>query len=144
MDWIWTATILRHWTVAEASYSHRHWTRASHLKFKKLRMLLVAGKYQLPLLGFRKWNWILFVLLIKDCRRRNTIFSGYFGAINFCLAEAGKRWGKMILEILEAEITYHCKRTGVENPLNKRCEITLWKYHADRVNATEINCIENY
>lgn len=29
----------------------------------------------------------------------------------------------MILEILEAEITYRSKRTGVENPLNKRCEI---------------------
>lgn len=32
--------------------------------------------------------------------------------------------GKMILEVLEAEITYYNKRIGVENPLNKQCEIT--------------------
>lgn len=118
-------TILRYWTVTEASYSHRHGAHASHLKFKKLRMLLVVGKYQLLLPGFRKWNWILFVLLIKDFRTGNTIFSGYFGAINFCL-DAGKkkRWGKIILEILEAKITHRSKRIGVENALNKQCEIT--------------------
>lgn len=62
---------------------------------------------------------------MKDFRTQNTIFSGYFGAINFCLGGLGGRdGGKMILEVLEAEITYYNKRIGVENPLNKQCEIT--------------------
>jgi len=45
-------------------------------------------------------------------------------ATNFCFG-GKKEMGKMILEILEAEITYHCQRTGAESPLNKQREITL-------------------
>lgn len=87
-------TILRYWTVTEASYSHRHRIHASHLKFKKLRMLLVVGKYPLLLLGFRKWNWILFVLLIKDLEQEILFLVVILVlTINFCL-DGGKkkRW----------------------------------------------------
>lgn len=73
-------------------------------------MLLVLGKYQLPLLGFRKWNWIFSVLLIQYFRTQNTTFSGYFGANYQLLPWWGLKkerdGGKIMLEIKEVEVTY--------------------------------------